>query len=109
MMVWYGWSQFRERVFERDRYRCVKCDYYGPKDIFGNVPNLVADHIVPIALGGPEWDMANIQTLCVRCNKIKTASDAKLMAAARAQEKTSAALQGVRQQHRPLTGSSPAA
>ena len=37
---------------------------------------LHADHITPIALGGDEWDMNNIQTLCEECHKKKTAKDA---------------------------------
>jgi len=38
--------------------------------------DFIADHIVPIALGGPEFDLDNIQLLCDKCNKIKTAKDA---------------------------------
>ena len=37
---------------------------------------LVGDHIVPIALGGLEFDLDNIQTLCIECNKKKTGKDA---------------------------------
>lgn len=36
---------------------------------------MIADHIIPIALGGDEWDINNIQTLCIKCNKKKTARD----------------------------------
>lgn len=35
----------------------------------------VADHIIPIALGGDEFDLNNIQLLCEACNKKKTAKD----------------------------------
>jgi 5-methylcytosine-specific restriction endonuclease McrA len=35
----------------------------------------VADHIVPIALGGNEFDPNNVQLLCDVCNKKKTAKD----------------------------------
>lgn len=41
---------------------------------------LQADHIMPIALGGDEWDMKNIQTLCEECHKKKTAQDSKRIA-----------------------------
>lgn len=37
--------------------------------------SFVADHILPIALGGPEFDLNNIQLLCEDCNKKKTAKD----------------------------------
>ena len=48
---------------------------------------LVADHIKPIALGGDEWEMDNIQTLCLKCNKVKTAQDIKDIALLRRKEK----------------------
>ena len=51
------------------------------------VNNLIADHIIPIALGGDEWDMLNIQTLCNKCNNLKTKQDAKDIAALRRKEK----------------------
>ena len=36
---------------------------------------LILDHIKPIALGGAEFDRANLQILCASCNKAKTSSD----------------------------------
>jgi len=35
----------------------------------------VLDHIRPIAMGGDQWARDNLQVLCVRCNRIKTARD----------------------------------
>jgi len=35
----------------------------------------VVDHIIPIALGGKEFNLNNLQTLCEDCNKEKTAID----------------------------------
>ena len=35
----------------------------------------ILDHIRPIAMGGDQWDAGNLQVLCTRCNKIKTARD----------------------------------
>ncbi len=35
----------------------------------------VVDHKLPIAMGGPEFDLDNLQLLCDRCNKAKTAED----------------------------------
>ena len=43
----------------------------------GNGKYLRADHIVPIALGGKEWDINNLQTLCKKCHKKKTEEDIK--------------------------------
>lgn len=45
--------------------------------------SLVGDHIIPIALGGDEWELKNVQSLCSDCNKIKTKEDAGKIAAAR--------------------------
>ena len=35
----------------------------------------VADHIIPIAIGGDEFDLKNVQWLCAPCNKEKTKHD----------------------------------
>ena len=37
--------------------------------------NFIGDHIISIALGGEEFDLDNVQTLCIKCNKLKTAKD----------------------------------
>jgi len=110
MVVCYGWPELRKKVFIRDNYTCVKCGYQPWEMIWGNgcvmhgkqrweaepevigfkgdASKLVADHIVPIALGGQEWDIKNIQTLCEKCNKEKTAGDIKKIAELRRVEKT---------------------
>ena len=49
---------------------------------------LEADHIVPIALGGDQYDLKNYQTLCSECHKAKTAKEAKKFAMARVGQKT---------------------
>ena len=51
------------------------------------VDTLICDHIHAIALGGDEWDINNIQTLCPECNKIKTKEDAGKIAKLRFIEK----------------------
>ena len=48
---------------------------------------LIGDHIKPISLGGDEFDLKNIQTLCVDCNKRKTKRDQINIAVARNLEK----------------------
>ena len=65
------WNDFREKALKRDGHKCVKCgDTYG----------LVVDHIVAIALGGEEFDLNNLQTLCHDCNYSKTLGDMKKIA-----------------------------
>ena len=41
------------------------------------------DHIKPIALGGAEYDINNVQTLCIACHKLKTKEDMKMIELAR--------------------------
>jgi len=88
------WSKLRQKCFERDNYTCVKCGLQPKhtKDSWrkeGTIKDgeLVADHIIPIALGGEQWDINNLQTLCIKCNKIKTKEDAKNIAKLRRIEK----------------------
>lgn len=52
------------RVFELDDYTCRLC---------GAVDDLEVDHVVPLARGGGN-DLANLQTLCGRCNRLKGAN-----------------------------------
>lgn len=51
----------RTAVYERDAYRCVKCNAH--KD-------LSVDHVYPRSKGGTD-DFDNLQTLCRTCNSIK--------------------------------------
>jgi 5-methylcytosine-specific restriction endonuclease McrA len=99
----YSWGEFRDKVLKRDGYRCKQCGTIPTKSwqhgigctdckddplflrqdieyregvcVAIDPSQLIADHIIPIALGGDEWDINNIQTLCIKCNKKKTARD----------------------------------
>ena len=100
MREFTSWQGLREKVFKRDNYSCVKCGddrreieintkekrmvgSDGEKVIYKEVEvcymrsNFIGDHIVPIALGGKEFDIDNVQTLCLNCNKEKTSIDIK--------------------------------
>ena len=63
------WVNFRLDIFKEDNWTCRRCGYEA-------VPNgealLQADHIVPLADGGPEFLRANIRTLCIPCHKAIT-------------------------------------
>lgn len=94
-----NWQSLRKKVLKRNNYSCVKCgdnrreiqiEKVNPWDgskIMEKVNNFIGDHIIPIALGGDEWDLNNIQTLCLKCNKIKTTQDIKNIAKQRRIEK----------------------
>ena len=62
-------------------------EYYWKEVNGDNSSELIGDHIKPIALGGDEWDLNNIQTLCIKCNKVKTKEDMKKIAKQRRIEK----------------------
>jgi len=88
----HDWSSLRWSIFNRDNFTCRKCKfkvkvdggYYvviedpkkhsrlGEKYIY---EPLVADHIIPICLGGEEFVAENVQTLCKWCDKEKTRKD----------------------------------
>lgn len=81
-----SWSTYRERVFERDAYTCMKCGrkvYLTSWTENGFEPRLRAecDHIVPLFLGDKDWyddlELKNFQTLCSDCHKEKTIEEAK--------------------------------
>jgi len=51
----------RQRIYDRDNNRCVKC---------GNFHKLTIDHINAISKGGNNED-DNLQTMCEKCNSDK--------------------------------------
>lgn len=61
-------SALRYKVFEKDGFKCVMC---GATAATGAA--LEADHIVPRAKGGKNV-LENLQTLCDRCNRGKSAN-----------------------------------
>ena len=60
-------ERLRNKIFERDGYRCVNC---------GGTEDLQIDHIIPLSRGG-ETKESNLQTLCRGCNQNKGTSYAK--------------------------------
>ena len=62
-------------------------DEHGEYFLVGLPSELIADHIKPLALGGDEWDINNIQTLCSKCNREKTAEDFRRIKSLKASER----------------------
>jgi len=58
------WTRLRRAVFNRDDYKCTRCEKRGQR--------LECDHIVPVAAGGAFWDTANLRTLCSACHILVT-------------------------------------
>jgi len=75
-IVVVSWEIVKYSIFKRDDYICQKCGiktvqgYDTTKDDFPE-----CDHIIPVALGGREFDVNNLQTLCKKCHKEKTKVD----------------------------------
>lgn len=83
----YLWNEIREKVFKRDRFSCKNCgkteeqlEEWYKNAMKYHFRKIIADHIIPIALGGEEFKLKNIQTLCVDCNAVKTHEDMKKIA-----------------------------
>jgi hypothetical protein len=59
----------KEKVFERDNWRCHICKRKTPKRLMGtyndNAPEL--DHIIPLSIGGPHV-YSNVKCCCRECN-----------------------------------------
>jgi 5-methylcytosine-specific restriction endonuclease McrA len=56
------WNRVRQVVYIRDGGICMKCDRKVSKN------NFHVDHIVPLAAGGDEWDLSNLEVSCPECN-----------------------------------------
>lgn len=58
------WNRIRKRILKRDHHTCVVCSAKATD----------VDHILPRVLGGGDsW--GNLQSLCKRCHKRKSAAD----------------------------------
>ncbi len=81
------WDYWRYEVYKRDR--CAICGAEPKKfesfdqTMRSDYSFWVVDHIIPIAVGGAEFDFTNLQLLCPDCNRTKTARDMGRIAKAR--------------------------
>ena len=87
------WEGQRLKALRRDDYTCRMCGnrfaYHSEHHNldFEKEGCLIGDHITPVSIGGDCFDLDNIQTLCIDCNKIKTKEDMKTIANYRMIEK----------------------
>ena len=70
----------RERIFRRDRYRCVYCGFVG------GIDELTLDHVEPRVKGGDGSD-GNLVTCCGPCNASKGGLPAWSFLACRPEER----------------------
>jgi 5-methylcytosine-specific restriction endonuclease McrA len=72
-------GEMRRLVLLEQDGKCARCHKEIPRSRpIGSRHNsapFILDHIRPIAMGGDQWAIDNLQVLCSRCNKIKTARD----------------------------------
>lgn len=61
------WPRVRRVIYARDGGVCMKCG----KRVREN--DYHVDHIVPLAAGGDEWDLNNLELSCPKCNLQKGA------------------------------------
>ena len=69
----FDWKKIRGECLSRDNYTCAYCNKKKPSS------ELIGDHIIPIALGGLEFDHENVQCLCENCHKKKTKVDIEMI------------------------------
>ena len=81
----YFWDAARTFVLHRDRFTCQVCRRRRP------VADLEVDHVVEIARGGPSLEYLNLQTLCRRCHRHKTAGYLRLPRQERLRDPTGSA------------------
>jgi 5-methylcytosine-specific restriction endonuclease McrA len=72
-------SGMRQLVRDNQGGRCARCGEEVHEFNASEGPDMhhhyILDHIRPIAMGGDQWARDNLQVLCKKCNKIKTARD----------------------------------
>jgi 5-methylcytosine-specific restriction endonuclease McrA len=56
------WKRVRRVVYARDGGICMKC---GRRV---KARNFHVDHIVPLSMGGDEWNLDNLELSCPDCN-----------------------------------------
>lgn len=72
-------GEMRRLVLLEQEGKCARCRKEIPASRAAGgrhqLHPFILDHIRPIAMGGDQWAPGNLQVLCARCNRIKTARD----------------------------------
>jgi len=72
-------SEMRRLVRDEQNGKCAHCKKelheFNANECLHIIHPYILDHIRPIAMQGDQWARENLQVLCIRCNRIKTARD----------------------------------
>lgn len=77
---WSNTDKFIKIIKEKSNGKCAMCGKEAKSIYKNNKCEFDIDHIVPIALGGNEFDIGNMQILCEDCHKLKTKIDIRKIA-----------------------------
>ena len=68
----YNSTRWRKlsKLYRMHNPLCVECDKVGIVS-----PAMHTDHIKPINMGGDAWAWDNLQSLCLRCHSVKSATE----------------------------------
>lgn len=102
-------AEMRRLVYDEQGGKCAGCkleihDFNATEGPYGTNHPYVLDHLRPIAMGGSQWARKNMQVLCERCNKEKTARDMGRIASWKRHHKTGIEVIEDRTQQVPLFG-----
>lgn len=70
------WEAVRQRVLQRDGWRCRDC---------GKAGRLEVDHVTPLEVGGAAYDETNLAARCGDCHRRKTLTEQGRVPGPRAQ------------------------
>jgi len=61
------WNNLKKEIIKERGNICSQCGNHNF--------NLILDHIIPVSMGGNEFEKNNLQLLCIDCHNIKTKQD----------------------------------
>ena len=59
------WAILRRQILDSANWKCAICGGYARE----------VDHVIPLDRGGDPWDPGNLQPICSRDHRIKSASE----------------------------------
>ena len=79
------WSSNNDKFYHSTKWRMLRLQVLTKNPLCitcakANIVTLakVADHIIPVRLGGEKWNISNLQGLCESCHNVKSSKESKL-------------------------------